>query len=155
MRGPDTTPRPRVRRSLFEILGQLPGLVGELIKAEIEQIKADIATRAKQVGIGAGLFAGAAFILFFAFGVLLAAAVAGLAVVLPVWASALIVGGALLIIAVVLALVGVSRFKAAGKDSDRIKESIQSDIRAIKGIGRTQAPDYDPTVKPVDPRRRA
>src|SRR5690606_41006772 len=100
----------------------------------IEQIKNELLTKLKQLGIGVAFFALAAAVLFFALGVFVAAAVLGLAVVLPGWAAALIVGGVLLIIGGVIAFVGM---KALSKGSDPVPsesmESIRRDIDTIKG----------------------
>jgi ABC-type multidrug transport system fused ATPase/permease subunit len=122
------------RESLFELLADLPNLITNLIKAEIEQVK----TKAKHLGSYAGK--GAVFMvlalifLFFAIGTLVAVAILALALVLPAWLSALIVFVAFVLIAVVLALIGVSYFKKLGDDPNPV-ESVKKDIRAVKGEG--------------------
>lgn len=122
------------RESLFELLADLPNLITNLIKAEIEQVK----TKAKHLGSYAGK--GAIFVvlalifLFFAIGTLVAVAILALALVLPAWLSALIVFVAFVLIAVVLALIGVSFFKKIGDDPNPV-ESVKKDIRAVKGEG--------------------
>jgi Sec-independent protein translocase protein TatA len=47
-------------------------------------------------------------------GTLIAAAVLGLAIVLPPWAAALIVGAVLVVVAVVILLIGRARMRAVG-----------------------------------------
>ena len=74
---------PKEKRSLFRLIGDLPGLVGDLIRAEIESIKKEIVTKLASLGIGVGLLAGAAFVLFFVIATLIAAAVLGIATALP------------------------------------------------------------------------
>ena len=122
------------RESLFELLADLPNLITNLIKAEIEQVK----TKAKHLGSYAGkgaIFMVLALIfLFFAIGTLVAVAILALALVLPAWLSALIVFVAFVLIAVVLALIGVSFFKKLGDDPNPV-ESVKKDIRAVKGEG--------------------
>lgn len=122
------------KRSLLSLIGSLPGTVIDLVKAEIEQIKYELLTKLKQLGIGVALFALAASILFFALGVFVAAAVLGLATVLPGWASALIVGGVLLLIGAVVVFIGINQ---VSKGSDPVPEesidSIRRDIHTIKG----------------------
>lgn len=122
------------RESLFELLADLPNLITNLIKAEIEQVK----TKAKHLGSYAGkgaIFMVLALIfLFFAIGTLVAVAILALALVLPAWLSALIVFVAFLLVAVVLALIGVSYFKKLGDDPNPI-ENVKKDIRAVKGEG--------------------
>src|SRR5690554_6567890 len=120
------------RRSLFSLIGSLPGTVIDLVKAEIEQIKNELLTKLKQLGIGAALFALAASILFFALGVFVAAAVLGLAVVLPGWAAALIVGGVLLLLGAGVVFIGMNQLS---KGSDPVpQESIDSIRRDIYTI---------------------
>jgi hypothetical protein len=123
------------RRSVFQLIGELPGLISTLIRDEIEQIKREAITRLKSAGIGIGLFAGAAVFLYFAAFPLLGAAVAGLATALPVWLSALIVGVVLLLIAVVLALIGLSRVrKGVPPVPKEAVDSVKDDVKAFKGV---------------------
>ncbi len=122
------------RRSLFSLIGSLPGLISELIKAEIEQAKAELSIKLKQLGVGAGFLAVAAAFGFFALGVLVAAAILGLAVVLPGWAAALIVAGLLLIIMAILGLVGVRKLKQGSPPTPtETMQSVRRDVDAIKG----------------------
>ncbi|GIT81826.1 hypothetical protein LLS1_34950 [Leifsonia sp. LS1] len=132
------TDRERARaKSLVELISDLPRLVIELGKAELAHLKAEFAAKAKYAGVGIGLFVVAAAFLFFALGVLVAAAVLGLAVVLPGWAAALIVFGALLILAALLALIGVGSFKRIdGVAPQKTIDSIKEDADALKGLGK-------------------
>lgn len=127
---------PKVKRSLITLIGELPAQVGALVSAELAAFKAEMTGKAKNFGIGAGLFAGAAVFLFFATGVLIATAIIALALVLPPWLAALLVGLALLVIALILALVGVNRVKkAAANDPDGMRASLRHDVDALKGVG--------------------
>lgn len=132
------TDRERARsQSLGELITALPRLLIELLKAELAHLRAEFAEKAKYAGIGIGLFVVAAAFLFFALGVLVAAAILGLALVLPGWASALIVFAALVIVAVVLALVGVSSLKRMnGVAPTETIASVKTDIDALKGLGK-------------------
>ncbi|HWD63182.1 MAG TPA: phage holin family protein, partial [Humibacter sp.] len=103
--------QPRDKRSLIQLLRELPGLVVALLKAELAQLKAELVRKAINAGIGIGLFLVAGILLFFMLGVLVAAAVLGIAVALPGWAAALIVAGGLLILAAIFGLIGVLVFK--------------------------------------------
>lgn len=132
------TDRERARsQSLGELITALPRLLIELLKAELAHLRAEFAEKAKYAGIGIGLFVVAAAFLFFALGVLVAAAILGLAVVLPGWASALIVFAALVVVAVVLALIGVSSLKRMnGVAPTETIASVKTDIDALKGLGK-------------------
>ncbi len=124
-------------QSLGQLVSDLPKLVVGLLKAELNHLKAEFAEKAKYAGVGIGLLVGAALLAFYAFGVLIAAAILGIAVALPAWVAALIVFGALVIIAVVLALVGVRSFKKMdGVAPSQTIDSIKEDADALKGLGK-------------------
>ena len=123
------------KKSVFALIGELPGLITTLIRDEIEQLKRELVTRLKSAGIGIALFAGAAVFLYFAAFPLLAAAVLGLGEALPLWLSALIIGAFLLIIAVVLVLIGVSRLKKGVPPVPKeAVDSVKDDVKAFKGV---------------------
>lgn len=126
-------PRTAGRRSFAELLADVPRLLGELVRAEIDALKAEFARSAKQAAVGIGLLVGALVVLLFAIVTLIWAAVAALALVLPMWASALIVAGGLILIAAIAGWIGVHRLKTAAPDLGARAESITEDIRAIKG----------------------
>lgn len=124
------------KKSVFQLIGELPGLISALIRDEIEQIKREAITRMKTAGIGIGLFVGAAVFGYFALWVLIATAILGIATALPPWLSALIVGVVLLLIAVVLALIGLSRVKKGVPPvPPEAVESVKDDVKAFKGVG--------------------
>jgi hypothetical protein len=124
-------------RSLFALISDLPRLLIQLLKAELAHLKAEFAEKAKYAGVGIGLMVVAATLAFFALGTLVAAAILGLALVLPAWLSALIVGVAILLIAAVLVFAGISSFKRMnGVAPQETLESIHEDAEALKGVGR-------------------
>lgn len=98
------------------------------IKSEVEIAKIELTHKVKEIGKGAGMLAAAAALSFFMTMVLLAAAVAGLSVVWPVWLAALAVAGAILLIVLILALAGSRKIK---KNKDFKPE------RAINNIKRS------------------
>jgi Putative Actinobacterial Holin-X, holin superfamily III len=125
------------RRSLFTLIGNIPTLLIELVRNELESLKNEITGKLKSAGIGIGLLAGAVFFVLFALMVLIAAAVLGLATVLPAWAAALIVGGIILAIAVILALAGIGALKKGVPPAPtNTIESIKKDVRTIRGTER-------------------
>jgi hypothetical protein len=126
---------PDPKKSLFQLIGELPALITALIRDEIEQIKHELVTRLKSAGIGIALFVGAAVFLYFAAFPLMAAAVIGIGQALPYWLAALIVGAALLLIAVILVLVGVSRLrKGVPPVPKEAVDSLRDDVKAFKGV---------------------
>lgn len=128
----------RARRSLGSLFSEVPTLVVQLLKDELENLKRELTSRLAKLGIGIGLFVAAALFAFFALATLIAAAVLGIATALPAWLAALIVAAALLLLTAILVLVGVSSVK---KGVPPIPEdaitSIKKDINVVKGLGRS------------------
>ena len=123
------------RKSVFALIGELPGIITTLIRDEIEQIKREAVTRLKSAGIGIALFAVAAVFLYFAAFPLMAAAVFGIAEALPLWLSALIVGAALLLVAVIVALIGLGRLKKGVPPVPKeAVDSVKDDVKAFRGV---------------------
>lgn len=94
------------QKSTADLLRDLSSELTTLIHQEVALAKTELTEKTKKVGLGAGMFGGAAVVGLLAAGALTAAAIAGLATALSVWLSALIVGGVLLAVAGVLALTG-------------------------------------------------
>lgn len=125
------------RRSLFSLIGDVPRLITDLARAELDSLKREILGKLAAAGLGIGLLAGAAAFLFFALAVLVAAAVLGISVALPMWLAALIVAGGLLLITAGLALWGIFALKhGVPPTPDATIKSIKKDVRVIKGIGK-------------------
>ena len=121
-------------RSLFTLLGELPDRVSTLVRAEIDQVKAEMTYKAKHFGIGAGLVVGAAFVGIFLLGTLIATGILALSLVMPGWAAALIVSGVLLLIIAILVGVAMVNFRRGSEPLESI-ESVRQDIDAITGRG--------------------
>jgi O-antigen ligase len=124
-------------RSLFTLVGELPDRVSTLVRAEIDQIKAEIGYKVKHFGIGAGLVAAAAFVGIFLLGTLIATGILALALVMPAWAAALVVSGVLLLIIAILVGIAYVNFKRGSEPLETI-EGLRRDLDMVKGTG-----DYD------------
>ncbi|WP_210508145.1 phage holin family protein [Naasia sp. SYSU D00057] len=125
------------KKSLIQLIGDLPGLVGQLIRDEIEQIKKELTEKLTKLGVGAGLFAGAAFFGFFGFAVLVTTAILALALVLPAWLAALIVAVLLLLVTGALAFLGLRQVKKGVPPvPEGSIQSVKEDVRAFKGMGK-------------------
>lgn len=94
-------------RSLLADVRLIVGLEAELAKLELRD-------KGSRLGIAGGLLSGAGLVAVFGFGTLIAAAVLALAILLPAWAAALIVGLLLVTVAAVLFLVGRARARSIG-----------------------------------------
>jgi hypothetical protein len=95
--------------------------------------RAELFARGRQGVLGGGLFAAAALTGLGGCLALVAAAVAGIAEALPVWASALIVGAALTAVAAALAIAGCGRMKRGMPPLAVTAGSIRRDLHELTG----------------------
>lgn len=126
----DTTPRPGGEPSLGQLVGRMTESMSTLVRDEIQLAQVQLAEKGKAVGSGAALLAVAGVFGLFGLGWLLHAGYLALALALPGWAAALIVAGAVLLIAAIAALVGKTLLQKG--PTPQPKESIQRDIDAFK-----------------------
>ena len=123
------------KKSLFTLIGDIPTLITDLVKAEIELLKGEMIVKIKALGIGGGLLAGAAVILLFMLGVLLTSAVLALALVMPGWLAALVVAFVLLIAAAIVGFIGYKKLKEGLPPMPTVTiESLKKDVDTIKGM---------------------
>lgn len=124
---------PEDPRSLGRLVADLSEQATRLVRAEIDLAKAEVTSKAKKLGVGAGLLAGAAVVGLYAFGALIATAIIALAIALPAWLAALIVTVVLLAVAGVLALVGLKHVKKGVPPvPERALENLQDDVETVK-----------------------
>lgn len=98
--------RRRQRPSWTALVRELGLSIIDLLHAETRALKADLAHSGKQAGIGLGLIATAAALLFWSLGVATLVLVALLALVLPLWGAAASVLGILVATAAILGWLG-------------------------------------------------
>jgi O-antigen ligase len=121
-------------RSLFTLVGEIPDQISALVRAEIDQVKAELSYKAKHFGIGAGLVVVAGFVGIFLLGTLIASGIMALSLVMPGWAAALVVSGVLLLIIAILVGIALVNFRRGNEPLESI-ESVRQDIDAITGRG--------------------
>ncbi len=120
-------------RSVAQLVNDLSAQVSRLVRDEMKLARAEMQTKGKRFGIGAGMAGAGGLLAFFGMAVLVAAAVLALALVLPAWAAALVVGGALLLLAGLLALLGRNQVQKATPPMPRESiESVRKDIDTVK-----------------------
>ena len=86
-----------------------------LVQLEVQLAMTEMKRKIAALGIGIGLAVVALVLLALAFIFALAAATAGIASVVPVWASLLVMCGALILFALVLAAVGIALLRRGSK----------------------------------------
>ncbi|MGF3056263.1 phage holin family protein [Microbacterium sp. YY-01] len=126
--------RDRADDSFLTLVGDLPELIGNLVKAEIDAAKRWVTRTAKDSGIGAVWFVVALFFLFWAVPVLLVFAIAGLSSWWPVWLSAIVVFGGLLLAVAVFVLLGLLRFRKVLR-RENPAQAVGTDFRLMKDTG--------------------
>ena len=133
-----SAPAPR-KRSLLELLTEVPLLVRELVAGEIELLKQEMIRKLKALGAGAGLIVGALIVLLGVLGVLLTAAIFALSLVMPGWLAALLVAVVLLIIAAILGLIGYRVLKKGIPPlPNETIAGLKKDLNVIRGVGKRE-----------------
>src|ERR1700742_4085961 len=128
-----TEPSVPEERSAGELVRAITTLGPRLVRDEIKLAQLEMTQKGKQMGIGAGAFAGSGLIALYAVGCLLACAIIALSGVLSAWLAALIVGVALLAVSGIAALVGKSRLsKGTPPVPKEAIGSVQADVEEVK-----------------------
>lgn len=118
--------------STAELVSQATDQVSRLVREELALAKLELAEKGRLAGRGAGLLGGAGLIALYGVGVLILALVFGLAVVMPAWLAALIVGVAVLIVAAIMALTGRSQVRRATPPVPRsMVRNVRADMDAV------------------------
>ena len=121
-------------KSFLSLITDVPHLIAQLIRAEIELLKAELISKLKSVGIGLGLFVISLSLILLAVLLLIFAGVFALSLVLPLWAATLVVAGVVILAAMVIAGIGAAVMsKTTSPLPNETVESIREDIRVIRG----------------------
>lgn len=115
-----------------QLLTRLSEQTSQLVRAEMQLARAELTQAAKHAGLGAGLFGTAGVVALYGLGVLIAAAVLALALALPAWLAAVIVGVVVLAVAGVLALAGKQQVARAPGPVATSTESIRTDVETVQ-----------------------
>lgn len=119
-------------RSLGEVVADVFRDGSELIRQEIELAKTEIRENLSRIakdGIGVAIGAVLALVGMLA---LVAAAILGLAEVVPAWLAALIVGGVLALIGLIMVMAGLRGIREGGIAPERTMETLREDARMVK-----------------------
>ena len=119
-------------RSFGDVLSDLFRDGSELIREEIELAKAEMrenVSRLMKDGVGIAIGGAMALVGLFA---LVAAAILVLGLVMPYWASALIVGGLFMIIGLIMVMANVRAMRNTGIAPTKTMETIREDARMVR-----------------------
>ncbi|WP_109637951.1 phage holin family protein [Lentzea atacamensis] len=119
--------------STAQLVNQLSEQVSRLARDEIRLAVAELKDKGKHAGVGAGMFGAAGVFAWWGGLSVVAGIILALSLVLPAWASALIVAAVLFVIAGVAALMGRSQVRQATPPVPRqAMDNVQEDIATIK-----------------------
>ena len=127
-----------------DVVNQVKDQASTLVGQEIKLAKAEIAGKAKDVGIGAGIAGGAGYVAYLASIAFMLCLIFALAEVMPEWAAALIVTVVLAIVAALLALKAKKKIQQAGPPiPQQTVESVKQTVQTVKeeakwGLGQTR-----------------
>ncbi|MEU3397832.1 MFS family permease [Streptomyces filamentosus] len=127
-RRPDHT-----EESVGDLVARASRQISELVREEMRLARAEMTRKGRRVGVGGGLFGGAGLVGFLAAQALVGALIAALALLLPVWASALIVAALLAAVAAVMAAAGKKQIaEADALVPEQTIDSVRADLAEIK-----------------------
>jgi len=116
-----------------QLVSQLSEQVSTLVRDELTLARMEMVEKGKRAGAGAGLLGGAGVIALYGLGALFVTIGALLALVLPVWAAALIVTVLLFAVAGVAALIGKNQVKrAVPPEPEEAMASGKRDVETVK-----------------------
>lgn len=130
---PEPTTRPENDTSVGGLLRQLTHEVPSLITKELALAKAELNESLRATKAGAASVATGGAVLLGGFIVLLMSAVYGLSKVMEPWLAALIVGGVVVVIGLIMVSAGKKKFEASSFKPERTIHSVNKDKEAVRG----------------------
>ena len=134
-RVPDRTsppPGPPADASVGELMTRLSEQTSRLVRDELALAQVELKNTAKQAGKGAGLLSGAGVLALYGLGAAIATAIIALALVLPLWASALIVTVVVFLAAGVAGLLGKKEVEQVSPTPQRTVENVSRDVEQVQ-----------------------
>lgn len=130
----DPAVEPDAAPTLGALVHDLSVQVPELIRSELKLAQAELTAKGKRAGMGIGAFGAAGLLAFYGVATLIATAVLALALALPAWLAALIVGVVLLVVAGVVGVVGRKKVREASPlKPERAMAGVHEDVATMKG----------------------
>jgi Flp pilus assembly protein TadB len=125
-------PKPQTDASIGELVSQLSSQTSRLVRDEMKLAQNEFREAAKHAGLGAGLVSIAGLLAVLGLATFVAAGVAALSLVLPVWAAALVVGVVLFAAAGIAALVSKKQIEQTSPVPEQTLASVKQDIEEVK-----------------------
>lgn len=129
---PEPERGPKEEQSVGQLLRELSEETSTLVRQEVQLAKVELTEKAKQAGKGAGLLAAAAVMGLALLGALTAFLIAVIALVVPVWLSALVVTVLYGVVAGVLALAGKKALQQVSPKPEQTVDTLKEDVQWAK-----------------------
>lgn len=128
-------PRAAEEPTLGALVHRLAEDIPALVRSEIRLAQAEVTEKGRRAGVGLGMFSAAGLLAFFGLATVIAAAVIGLAEVLPAWAAALVVAASILLLAGMLAIGGKNKVaESQPLKPERAIAGVHKDIETLKEV---------------------
>lgn len=120
-------------RSTGSLLSDVLGSIGNLLRQEVDLARAEIDENLKRAGTALGLLVAALVLAFIGLSVLSTAAISALVLagISQLWATVL-VGLVVLLIAVIMAIIGIKRLKLSSLAPSRAARNLKADAAMMK-----------------------
>ncbi|HEX6358799.1 phage holin family protein [Actinophytocola sp.] len=119
-------------KSTADLVRDLADQVNRLARTEVTLAVRELKDKARHAGFGAAVAGAGGVFAFYGGATLVAACVLLLTLVLPAWASALIVAGALFAVAGIAVLVARKQLRQGSPMPSSAVENVKDDIQAVK-----------------------
>ena len=121
-----------VVEGLGDLVGGLAGDVQDLVRGEIALARSEFDVKLHRLVIAAVWLLGGALLAFAGLVVLLEGAAARLALMLPAWASLMIVGGIIVLFGAIFAASGLGRLSLKTLTPERSAANLHKDVAILK-----------------------
>lgn len=129
----DQPPHSYAEESVGDLVKHASEQISQLMRQELRLAQAEMQQKGKRFGLGGGLLGAAGVVGFLALQAVAATAIVALDLVWPLWLSALVVTGALLVVTAVLAAVGkIQVSRATPATPEQAIHSVKADVAEIK-----------------------
>jgi uncharacterized membrane protein YqjE len=126
--------------STGDLVAQLSRQVSHLVRDELRLAQVELQQKGKRAGLGAGLAGAGGVLALFGLAAIEFAAIVALALVLPLWAAALVIGAAVLLFAAILGWGGARQVKRGVPPiPEQAIASVQRDAQVIKERGKNES----------------
>lgn len=123
---------PRAERTLGQLVASATQDVATLVRGEIALAKAEVSTQLKKAGAGGGFLAAAGVLGFYSVYFIFTTLVEVIAIWLPRWAAYLIITVFMLLVAGILALMGIRKMKTVQPKPKKAIAEAQQTVTALK-----------------------